>query len=67
MWTGGGGPESWNPAREETGAVTIPLVVGIDGSEASLEAVDWAADEAARHGLPLHLLYAAAGTTRRLP
>ncbi|MEH0416758.1 universal stress protein [Streptomyces sp. B21-083] len=41
--------------------MTIPLVVGIDGSEASLEAVDWAADDAARHGLPLHLLYAAAG------
>jgi nucleotide-binding universal stress UspA family protein len=40
--------------------VTIPLVVGIDGSEASLEAVDWAADEAVRHGVPLHLLHAAA-------
>lgn len=39
--------------------MTIPLVVGIDGSEASLESVDWAADEAARHGLPLHLLHAA--------
>lgn len=41
--------------------MTIPLVVGIDGSEASLEAVDWAADEAFRHGVPLHLLHAAAG------
>nr|WP_303714267.1 universal stress protein [Kutzneria buriramensis]WKX14020.1 universal stress protein [Kutzneria buriramensis] len=40
--------------------VTIPLVVGIDGSAASLDAVDWAADEAARHGVPLHLLHAAA-------
>ncbi|ALO92374.1 Stress-inducible protein [Streptomyces hygroscopicus subsp. limoneus] len=40
--------------------MTIPLVVGIDGSEASLEAVDWAADEAARHGVPLHLVHAAA-------
>ncbi|MEU9379478.1 universal stress protein [Streptomyces sp. NPDC048279] len=40
--------------------MTIPLVVGIDGSEASLEAVDWAADEAVRHGVPLHLLHAAA-------
>ncbi|MFF4137311.1 universal stress protein [Streptomyces mirabilis] len=39
--------------------MTIPLVVGIDGSEASLEAVDWAADEAVRHGVPLHLLHAA--------
>jgi nucleotide-binding universal stress UspA family protein len=35
-------------------------MVGIDGSEASLEAVDWAADEAVRHGVPLHLLHAAA-------
>ncbi|AVV45707.1 universal stress protein [Streptomyces sp. ID05-04B] len=41
--------------------MTIPLVVGVDGSEASLEAVDWAADEAARHGVPLRLLHAAAG------
>lgn len=40
--------------------MTIPLVVGVDGSEASLEAVDWAAGEAARHGLPLHLLHATA-------
>jgi nucleotide-binding universal stress UspA family protein len=35
-------------------------VVGIDGSEASLEAVDWAADEALRHEVPLHLLHASA-------
>ncbi|MFI6935810.1 universal stress protein [Streptomyces sp. NPDC050287] len=41
--------------------MAIPLVVGIDGSESSLEAVDWAADEAARHGLSLHLVHAAAG------
>ncbi|MEU5976264.1 universal stress protein [Streptomyces sp. NPDC047315] len=37
-----------------------PLVVGIDGSESSLEAVDWAADEATRHRAPLHLVHAAA-------
>ncbi|WP_225101636.1 universal stress protein [Streptomyces sp. CoH27] len=42
--------------------MTIPLVVGIDGSETSLEAVDWAADEAARHGVPLHLVHAATPT-----
>ncbi|MFF9404918.1 universal stress protein [Streptomyces anandii] len=36
----------------------LPLVVGVDGSDASLRAVDWAADEAARHGLPLRLVYA---------
>ncbi|KUL22193.1 universal stress protein [Streptomyces regalis] len=40
--------------------MTIPLVVGIDGSEESLQAVDWAAGEAARHGVPLHLVHAAA-------
>ncbi|RKN45073.1 universal stress protein [Streptomyces hoynatensis] len=35
-----------------------PVVVGVDGSECSLTAVDWAADEAARHGRPLRLVYA---------
>ncbi|MFD7443306.1 universal stress protein [Streptomyces sp. NPDC059909] len=38
--------------------MAIPLVVGIDGSEASLQAVDWAADEAVRHNVPLHLVHA---------
>lgn len=41
--------------------MAIPLVVGIDGSEASLEAMDWAADEAVRYSVPLHLVHAAAG------
>ncbi|WP_030747695.1 universal stress protein [Streptomyces sp. NRRL S-31] len=36
----------------------LPLVVGVDGSEPSLTAVDWAVDEAARRGLPLRLVYA---------
>ncbi|MFE2813767.1 universal stress protein [Streptomyces nigra] len=36
----------------------LPLVVGVDGSESSLVAVDWAADEATRLGLPLRLVYA---------
>jgi nucleotide-binding universal stress UspA family protein len=35
----------------------FPLVVGVDGSDASLDAVDWATDEAVRHGLPLRLVY----------
>ncbi|MCX4672999.1 universal stress protein [Streptomyces sp. NBC_01381] len=36
----------------------LPLVVGVDGSESSLVAVDWAVDEAARHGVPLRLVFA---------
>lgn len=44
--------------------MAIPLVVGIDGSESSLEAVDWAAAEADRH-LSLHLVHAAAGDRER--
>lgn len=37
----------------------LPLVVGVDGSDSSLEAVDWAADEAVRHpDLPLRLVHA---------
>jgi nucleotide-binding universal stress UspA family protein len=36
----------------------LPLVVGVDGSDSSLQAVDWAVDEAARHGLPLRIVYA---------
>ncbi|WP_020139534.1 universal stress protein [Streptomyces sp. 351MFTsu5.1] len=36
----------------------LPLVVGVDGSDSSLVALDWAADEAARQGLPLRLVYA---------
>ncbi|MFC9931934.1 universal stress protein [Streptomyces sp. NPDC127190] len=36
----------------------LPLVVGVDGSEPSLRAVDWAADEAVLRDLPLRLVYA---------
>ncbi|MBD0842088.1 universal stress protein [Streptomyces sp. TRM68416] len=36
----------------------LPLVVGVDGSPGSLQAVDWAVDEAARHGVALRLVYA---------
>ncbi|PJE98078.1 universal stress protein [Streptomyces carminius] len=36
----------------------LPLLVGVDGSESSMHAVDWAADEAARHSVPLCLLHA---------
>ncbi|MDQ0955186.1 nucleotide-binding universal stress UspA family protein [Streptomyces phaeochromogenes] len=36
----------------------LPLVVGVDGSEPGMRAVDWAADEAALRGVPLRLVYA---------
>ncbi|WP_031524645.1 universal stress protein [Streptomyces sp. NRRL F-5123] len=35
-----------------------PLTVGVDGSDASLRALDWAVDEAARLELPLRILHA---------
>lgn len=41
--------------------MAIPLVVGIDGSESSLEAANLAAAETARHSLSLHFVHAAAG------
>lgn len=36
-----------------------PIMAGIDGREASLRAVRWAAHTAARYGAPLHLAHAA--------
>lgn len=38
--------------------MALPLVVGADGSQSALRAVDWAVDEAARHGLPLRIVHA---------
>ncbi|MFF1511255.1 universal stress protein [Streptomyces sp. NPDC058326] len=35
-----------------------PVVVGVDGSGASLTALDWAVDEAIRHGRPLRIVHA---------
>ncbi|OKJ74709.1 universal stress protein [Streptomyces sp. TSRI0107] len=40
------------------GTMVLPLVVGVDGSEPSLHAVDWAADEAVRHDCPLRIVHA---------
>jgi nucleotide-binding universal stress UspA family protein len=39
--------------------VELPLLAGVDGSESGLLAVDWAADAAVRHSVPLRLLHAA--------
>jgi nucleotide-binding universal stress UspA family protein len=39
---------------------TNPVVVGVDGSEESLLAAEWAAMEAKRHGLPLRVVSAPA-------
>ncbi|MCC8246598.1 universal stress protein [Saccharothrix luteola] len=38
--------------------MSAPIVVGVDGSESALRAVRWAAEEAARHRVPLRLLHA---------
>ncbi|MHC5905755.1 universal stress protein [Streptomyces sp. S6] len=38
--------------------MTPPVVVGVDGSESALRAVDLAADEAALRGVPLRVVYA---------
>ncbi|MEW1923021.1 universal stress protein [Streptomyces sp. NPDC088360] len=35
-----------------------PLIVGVDGSDSSLRALDWAADQAAAHGVPLRVVHA---------
>ncbi|MFI7317046.1 universal stress protein [Streptomyces venezuelae] len=39
-------------------SVEPPIVVGVDGSEASMRAVDWAADEAGLRGVGLRLVHA---------
>ncbi|MFD4864270.1 universal stress protein [Streptomyces sp. NPDC058412] len=38
-----------------------PITVGVDGSEGSVAALDWAADEAALRGTSLRLVYATRG------
>lgn len=38
--------------------MVLPLVVGTDGSDGALKAVDWAAAEAAKRGTPLRVVHA---------
>jgi nucleotide-binding universal stress UspA family protein len=45
---------------------TKPVVVGVDGSEESLLAAEWAAMEAKRHHRPLRIVSAPATTPRTL-
>lgn len=40
------------------GAVELPVVVGVDGSDAASDALDWAAEMAGRRGLPLRVVHA---------
>ncbi|MFM9442459.1 universal stress protein [Streptomyces acidiscabies] len=46
------------PWCEATSILREPVVVGVDGSEPSLRAMEWAADEAALRGARLHLVHA---------
>jgi nucleotide-binding universal stress UspA family protein len=39
---------------------TMPVVAAVDGSEESMAAAEWAAQEAQRHGAPLRIVSAAA-------
>ncbi|KOX14551.1 universal stress protein [Saccharothrix sp. NRRL B-16348] len=47
--------------------MTAPIVVGVDGSASALAAVKWAAEEAARHRVPLKLVHAFLLPTRGYP
>lgn len=53
----GAGPVSHEP----------PIVVGVDGSDQSLLALKWAADEARRRGAILRIIYAGTGHPKTVP
>ncbi len=43
------------------------IVVGVDGSPATVAAIEWAADDAARTGLPLHVVFAVDRSPHEIP
>ncbi|WP_282702312.1 universal stress protein [Streptomyces sp. CC219B] len=47
--------------RREMTAAGLPVVVGVDGCESGLRAVEWAAAEAVRREVPLRVVHAALG------
>ncbi|MEW1736048.1 universal stress protein [Nocardia beijingensis] len=57
------------PIRKDRSSLTVcrPVVVGVDGSAASLAAVRWAAATAARREAPLHLVHAIGVPAHGLP
>ncbi|WP_371834486.1 universal stress protein [Streptomyces antimycoticus] len=46
------------PTGEAVGTVELFVVVGVDGSDAASDALDWAAELAGRRGLPLRVVHA---------
>ncbi|MEU5208588.1 universal stress protein [Streptomyces sp. NPDC020742] len=54
-----GPPGTGDVQRKAVAAMVRPLVVGVDGSDPALRALDWAVDEAALHGLELRVVHAA--------
>ena len=44
-----------------------PVVVGIDGSQAAIDAATWAVDEAVSRGVPLRLVHVSAAKQARRP
>lgn len=47
--------------------MTIPIIVGVDGSASSLQAASWAGQEAALRGTALLMLYAVSGWAQDVP
>ncbi|MBB5957996.1 nucleotide-binding universal stress UspA family protein [Saccharothrix tamanrassetensis] len=47
--------------------MSVPIVVGVDGSASALSAVEWAAEEAGRHRVPLKLVHAYLMPSRGYP